>query len=326
MLTTIAAQVDGTPCCTYVGAGRRRPLREDGPQRHRVRRHAAHRRGLRPAAPRRRARGAGDRRDLRATGTTGELESFLIEITARVLGQDRRRDGRAARRRDPRRGRAEGHRPLDGAGRARARRRRSPTSPRRCSPARLSALKDAARARATAALAGPEPADGSRQPSLADDLAHALYASKIVRLRAGLRADGGGVEKEGWDLKLGEMATIWRGGCIIRARFLDRIREAYDDGRRRCTNLMLADFFRDALGRGPGPVAPRRRPLGRARHPDARLLAPRSPTTTATAGRRAPPPSSRACATSSARTPTAASTARARSTSPGPATSPSREA
>ena len=36
-------------------------------------------------------------------------------------------------------------------------------------------------------------------------------------------------DDEGWKIDLGSMATIWRGGCIIRARFLDRIREAYDD-------------------------------------------------------------------------------------------------
>ena len=69
IFTTIAAQVDGEPCCAYIGAGRRRPLREDGPQRHRVRRHAADRRGLRPAAPRRRARRARRSRGSSTTGT-----------------------------------------------------------------------------------------------------------------------------------------------------------------------------------------------------------------------------------------------------------------
>ena len=53
-------------------------------------------------------------------------------------------------------------------------------------------------------------------------------------------------DEEGWDLDLGELATIWRGGCIIRANFLDRIREAYeaDPGLR---NLLFADYFRDAV-------------------------------------------------------------------------------
>ena len=50
-------------------------------------------------------------------------------------------------------------------------------------------------------------------------------------------------DNEGWDVDLGAMATIWRGGCIIRARFLDRIREAYD-AEPGLANLMLADFFR----------------------------------------------------------------------------------
>jgi 6-phosphogluconate dehydrogenase len=59
-------------------------------------------------------------------------------------------------------------------------------------------------------------------------------------------------DEEGWKIDLGAMATIWRGGCIIRARFLDRIREAYDEepGLR---NLMLADFFGDALAQAQDP-------------------------------------------------------------------------
>ena len=67
--------------------GRRRPLREDGAQRHRVRRHAAHRRGLRPAAHRARRDAGRDRRASSATWNEGDLESFLIEITADVLAQ-----------------------------------------------------------------------------------------------------------------------------------------------------------------------------------------------------------------------------------------------
>src|SRR2546423_12650266 len=51
---------------------------------------------------------------------------------------------------------------------------------------------------------------------------------------------------EGWDLKLGELATIWRGGCIIRARFLDRIREAYESDQQ-VPNLLFVDYFRDAV-------------------------------------------------------------------------------
>ena len=59
-------------------------------------------------------------------------------------------------------------------------------------------------------------------------------------------------DDEGWNVDLGAMATIWRGGCIIRARFLDRIREAYDD-EPDLANLMLADFFADALEEAQDP-------------------------------------------------------------------------
>ena len=59
-------------------------------------------------------------------------------------------------------------------------------------------------------------------------------------------------ETEGWKIDLGAMATIWRGGCIIRARFLDRIREAYDS-EPKLANLMLADFFADALDDAQDP-------------------------------------------------------------------------
>ena len=121
---------------------------------------------------------------------------------------------------------------------------------------------------------------------------------------------------EGWNLDLGAMATIWRGGCIIRARFLDRIREAYD-AEPGLPNLMLAEFFAAALRDGPGSVAARRRTGRRARHPGpgvlllARLLR-RLP-----ARDRSRVACSRACATCSERTPTSASTGPGASTSCG---------
>ena len=59
-------------------------------------------------------------------------------------------------------------------------------------------------------------------------------------------------DTEGWKIDLGSMATIWRGGCIIRARFLDRIREAYD-AEPGLANLMLADFFAQALADAQDP-------------------------------------------------------------------------
>ena len=67
------------------------------------------------------------------------------------------------------------------------------------------------------------------------------------------------------------MATIWRGGCIIRARFLDRIREAYDDNPG-LPSLLVAPYFADAVARRRGQLAPGGRPGRRGRHPDARVL------------------------------------------------------
>src|SRR6202000_1092851 len=115
----------------------------------------------------------------------------------------------------------------------------------------LSALKSE-RVHAADVLAGPSPGGASADATLADDLAHALYASKIVAYAQGFQQMAAAADDEGWDIDLGAMATIWRGGCIIRARFLDRIREAYD-AEPGLANLMLADFFASALKEAQDP-------------------------------------------------------------------------
>ncbi|MEO3868066.1 NADP-dependent phosphogluconate dehydrogenase [Nonomuraea sp. B12E4] len=80
---------------------------------------------------------------------------------------------------------------------------------------------------AAAQLEGPNVSgDGARE--LVDDVRQALYASKIVAYAQGFDQMAAASKEYGWDIDLGAMATIWRGGCIIRAKFLDRIRSAYD--------------------------------------------------------------------------------------------------
>ena len=79
-----------------------------------------------------------------------------------------------------------------------------------------------------------------------DAIRDALYASKIVAYAQGFEQMTAASKDYGWDLKLGEVATIWRGGCIIRARFLNRITEAYGDGHA-IPNLILEHYFRDAV-------------------------------------------------------------------------------
>ncbi|NNE90358.1 MAG: NADP-dependent phosphogluconate dehydrogenase, partial [Verrucomicrobiales bacterium] len=76
----------------------------------------------------------------------------------------------------------------------------------------------------------------------------ALYASKIVSYAQGMDLIKNVGEKHEWDLNLGSIAKIWRGGCIIRARFLNRITEAYERDSN-LTNLMLDPFFNDILTR-----------------------------------------------------------------------------
>ncbi|WP_237479765.1 NADP-dependent phosphogluconate dehydrogenase [Lichenibacterium dinghuense] len=79
-----------------------------------------------------------------------------------------------------------------------------------------------------------------------DAVRDALYASKIVAYAQGFEQMTAASKDYGWGLKLGEVATIWRGGCIIRAAFLNRIRDAYA-AKQEIPNLVLEDYFRDAV-------------------------------------------------------------------------------
>jgi 6-phosphogluconate dehydrogenase len=81
---------------------------------------------------------------------------------------------------------------------------------------------------------------------LISDVGDALYAAKTVAYAQGFEHLRAGSLEYGWDLDLGALATIWRGGCIIRAQFLDRIRDAFAE-QTDLPNLMLAPFFQEAL-------------------------------------------------------------------------------
>ena len=75
----------------------------------------------------------------------------------------------------------------------------------------------------------------------------ALYAAKIVAYAQGFEQMSAAGAQYGWPLDLSEIAAIWRAGCIIRARMLDRIMEAYER-EPALPSLLLADHFRDAVG------------------------------------------------------------------------------
>ncbi|RFA09833.1 phosphogluconate dehydrogenase (NADP(+)-dependent, decarboxylating) [Subtercola boreus] len=85
--------------------------------------------------------------------------------------------------------------------------------------------------------------------SFSDDVNAALYASKVVAYAQGFDAIIAGAEKYGWDINKGNIAKIWRGGCIIRAQFLNRIVEAYD--KNPGLKTLLADpYFASAVANG----------------------------------------------------------------------------
>lgn len=88
---------------------------------------------------------------------------------------------------------------------------------------------------------------GDRQQFI-NDVRDALYASKIVSYAQGLDLLGTASKFYGWNLNFGDIATIWRGGCIIRAAFLNRIKEAYE-ANPNLENLMLAPFFTDVFAK-----------------------------------------------------------------------------
>ncbi len=89
--------------------------------------------------------------------------------------------------------------------------------------------------------------NGDREAFI-ESIHNALYASKIVSYAQGLALMKAASDANDWELGLGSIAAIWRGGCIIRAKFLDRITEAY--GRNsQLKNLMLDPFFTEILTR-----------------------------------------------------------------------------
>jgi 6-phosphogluconate dehydrogenase len=102
---------------------------------------------------------------------------------------------------------------------------------------------------ATGGLPGPGETwlDSAASDRFADDVEQALYASKIVAYAQGFNLIQAGSAEYGWDVDPGAMATIWRGGCIIRAQFLNRIKEAYDADPGRPT-LLTDGHFAEALG------------------------------------------------------------------------------
>ncbi len=175
----------------------------------------------------------------------GELESYLIEITAEILVK-----------KDPETGEPVVRTILDTAGQKGTGMWTGRAALELGVPAqtlvealfaRYQSARKEERVRASALLAGP-PAEyeGEREPFIRD-LGTALYASKLCSYAQGFQLMRAASEQYGWDLDLGGISMLWRQGCIIRARFLERIRDAFAQ-EPDLPNLMLAPCFRERLG------------------------------------------------------------------------------
>ncbi len=238
----IAAEVEGVPCCAHLGpdgAGHFVKMLHNGIEYADMQliaeTFALMRDGLGLGYPAMQA--------AFAEWNRGELDSYLIAITADILGKA-----------DPETGKPMVEVILDRAGQkgtggwaveaALEFGVPAPTIVEAVAARSLSAQK-AERVEAAARLAGPQAA-GADLPL--DQLRDALLAAKLCAYAQGFAVMAGAAEAHGWPLDFGTIATIWRGGCIIRARFLNRIKEAYDR-ERALKNLLLDPYFAELIGK-----------------------------------------------------------------------------
>ncbi|ACV80841.1 NADP-dependent phosphogluconate dehydrogenase [Nakamurella multipartita] len=247
ILERISAHVDGAPCCTHIGtdgAGHFVKMVHNGieyadmqliAEAYDLLRRGA---GLSPARI----------GQIFGEWNKGDLDSFLIEITAQVLSQV-----------DAETGAPFVDVVVDAAGMKGTGTWTVQTALDLGIP--VSGIAEAVFARGLssaaahrAAAAGVLPGPDGTWPiadvdAFVEDVRIALYASKIVAYAQGLDEIFAGAAEYGWDINVGAVARIWRGGCIIRAKFLNRITEAYDvsTGIELPASLLLAPYFTDAI-------------------------------------------------------------------------------
>jgi 6-phosphogluconate dehydrogenase len=241
MLETISAHVGGTPCCTHIGpdgAGHFVKMVHNGieyadmqliAEAYDLLRYGA---GFEPAQIAETFR----------TWNTGRLDSYLIEITAEVLAHTDQATGKPFV--DVVLDQAE----QKGTGRWTVQDALDLGVP-------VSGIAEAVFARslsghadlrrATRLLPGPKPAGQGQAAEFADQIEQALYASKLVSYAQGWNMMDVGSREYDWGIDLGQIAVIWRGGCIIRAAFLDRIRAAYANNTDLPTLLADEEFGKD---------------------------------------------------------------------------------
>ena len=246
LLEEISAHVDGVPCCTHIGpdgAGHFVKMVHNGIEYSDMQLIGEAYQLLRDAL----GLSAAQIADVFTEWNSGDLDSFLVEITAEVLRQV---DAKTSQ-------------PLvdvivdeaeqKGTGRWTVKSALDLGVP-------VTGIAEAVFARALSgsvpqrrAAAGMASGTSGRKPGDAQqfvtDVRDALYASKIIAYAQGFNQIQAGSQEYGWDVRPGDLATIWRGGCIIRAKFLNRIKEAFDADPQLPT-LIAAPYFRKAIEAG----------------------------------------------------------------------------
>ncbi len=247
MLNAIAAKVDGVPCCTYIGpdgAGHFVKMVHNGIEYADIQLIAESYDLLRSAL----GLTPPELASIFREWNEGRLQSYLIEITANVLAKGSNSNGALV---DVIEDEAE----QKGTGRWTSESALELGVPltgiTEAVFARVLSSQKAERVKAAGILTGPAASHVhyDRDMGLVDDVRDALYAAKIVAYAQGFEHLQAGSREYEWGLDLGALATIWRGGCIIRAAFLDRIKDAYVE-QPGLPNLMLAPFFQEALASG----------------------------------------------------------------------------
>ena len=245
LLESVAAKVDGTPCVTHIGpdgAGHFVKMVHNGieyadmqviGEAYQLLRYGA---GMEPA----------EIAEVFKTWNEGDLDSYLIEITAEVLSQTDEKTGK----------------PLidvivDSAGQKGTGRWTVKAALDLGIP--TTGIGEAVFARALSGAREQRDATIGNLPSgelstldvpkeeFIEDVRRALYASKLVAYAQGFDEIKAGSEEHKWGVDPRDLATIWRGGCIIRAKFLNRIRETYD-ANAELPSLLLDPYFKGELG------------------------------------------------------------------------------
>jgi 6-phosphogluconate dehydrogenase len=243
ILSSIAAIAEGEPCVTHVGtdgAGHFVKMIHNGIEYADMQLIAEAYDILRQAggfSPREIA-------DIFSEWNKGELESYLIEITAEVLKQV-----------DAKTGKPFVDIVLDQAGSKGTGVWTVQTALNLGTP--VSGIAEAVFARSLSSQAAqrdgaPELAAGTTawkiddKKAFVEDVRKALYASKIVAYAQGFDAIRAGAKEYNWNINLGNVAKIWRGGCIIRAQFLNRISDAYGKNEN-LLSLLFDEYFQKAI-------------------------------------------------------------------------------